>query len=131
MLVDTHEGNRPALNLFRAFAFEKEIKHAYLSMNLDSHPQPWSASSPRNWTWISEYVSTLFPTIQKSRLSLHPARLLALTEQKPGQRNPLLIPDTVSWVKRLPRRYQRQLLLRKAGSRTARPSGAATTCRRA
>ncbi len=39
MLVDTYEGNRPALNLFRAFGFEKEIKHVYLSMNLDSHPR--------------------------------------------------------------------------------------------
>ena len=39
MLVDTYEGNRPALSLFRNFGFEKEIKHVDLSMNLDSHPR--------------------------------------------------------------------------------------------
>ncbi|HWI56741.1 MAG TPA: GNAT family N-acetyltransferase [Bacillota bacterium] len=39
MLVDTYAGNRPALNLFRNFGFGQEVKHVYLSMNLDSHPR--------------------------------------------------------------------------------------------
>jgi ribosomal protein S18 acetylase RimI-like enzyme len=39
MLVDTYAGNRPALNLFRKFGFGQEVKHVYLSMNLDTHPK--------------------------------------------------------------------------------------------
>ena len=39
MLVDTYEGNKPALSLFRKFGFGQEIKHVYLSMNLDYHPR--------------------------------------------------------------------------------------------
>ena len=39
MLVDTYEGNKPALSLFRKFGFGREIKHVYLSMNLDDHPR--------------------------------------------------------------------------------------------
>jgi ribosomal protein S18 acetylase RimI-like enzyme len=39
MLVDTYVGNRPALSLFRKFGFGQEVKHIYMSMNLDTHPR--------------------------------------------------------------------------------------------
>jgi ribosomal protein S18 acetylase RimI-like enzyme len=39
MLVDTYEGNSPALGFFRKFGFGQEIRHVYMSMNLDSHPK--------------------------------------------------------------------------------------------
>jgi ribosomal protein S18 acetylase RimI-like enzyme len=39
MLVATYAGNRAALNLFRKFGFGQEVKHVYMSMNLDTHPR--------------------------------------------------------------------------------------------
>ena len=39
MLVDTYEGNKPAVNFFKKFGFGQEIKHVYMSLNLDSHPK--------------------------------------------------------------------------------------------
>lgn len=39
MLVDTYEGNRAALGFFRKVGFGQEIKHVYMSLNLDSHPK--------------------------------------------------------------------------------------------
>jgi ribosomal protein S18 acetylase RimI-like enzyme len=39
MLVDTYEGNRSALSFFRNFGFGQEIRHVYMSLNLDNHPR--------------------------------------------------------------------------------------------
>lgn len=39
MLVDTDEQNRPALAFFRKHGFGQEVRHVYLSQNLDSHPE--------------------------------------------------------------------------------------------
>lgn len=39
MLVDTDERNRAALAFFRKHGFGQEVRHVYLSRNLDSHPQ--------------------------------------------------------------------------------------------
>lgn len=39
MLVDTDEANRPALAFFRKLGFGQELRHVYLSQNLDSHPE--------------------------------------------------------------------------------------------
>jgi len=36
MLVNTYEGNKPALGFFRKFGFGHEIKHVYMSLNLDN-----------------------------------------------------------------------------------------------
>jgi ribosomal protein S18 acetylase RimI-like enzyme len=39
MMVDTDERNRPALSFFRRHEFGQEVRHVYLSKNLDSHPE--------------------------------------------------------------------------------------------
>jgi ribosomal protein S18 acetylase RimI-like enzyme len=39
MLVDTDEDNFEALNFFRKTGFGQELRHVYLSRNLDDHPQ--------------------------------------------------------------------------------------------
>jgi len=39
MLVDTDEANKPALAFFRRLGFGQELRHVYLSQNLDSHPE--------------------------------------------------------------------------------------------
>lgn len=39
MLVDTYEGNKSALAFFRKFGFGQEMRHIYLSLNLDNHPK--------------------------------------------------------------------------------------------
>lgn len=39
MLVDTDEANEPALAFFRKLGFGQELRHVYLSQNLDSHPE--------------------------------------------------------------------------------------------
>jgi ribosomal protein S18 acetylase RimI-like enzyme len=39
MLVDTDEDNHDAINFFRKKGFGQEIRHVYLSMNLDDHPR--------------------------------------------------------------------------------------------
>ncbi|MGB9602489.1 MAG: GNAT family N-acetyltransferase [Verrucomicrobiia bacterium] len=39
MLVDTDEDNTDALAFFRKMGFGQEIKHVYLSMNLEDHPK--------------------------------------------------------------------------------------------
>ncbi len=39
MLVDTDEDNLDALAFFRRMGFGQEIKHVYLSMNLEDHPK--------------------------------------------------------------------------------------------
>jgi ribosomal protein S18 acetylase RimI-like enzyme len=39
MLVDTDEDNADALRFFRSKGFGHEIRHIYLSMNLDDHPK--------------------------------------------------------------------------------------------
>lgn len=39
MLVDTDEHNRQALAFFRKHGFGQEVRHVYLSQNLDSHPE--------------------------------------------------------------------------------------------
>lgn len=39
MLVDTDERNRQALAFFRKQGFGQELRHVYLSMNLDYHPE--------------------------------------------------------------------------------------------
>jgi ribosomal protein S18 acetylase RimI-like enzyme len=38
MLVDTDEQNKGALAFFRKHGFGQEVRHIYLSQNLDSHP---------------------------------------------------------------------------------------------
>ncbi len=39
MLVDTDEHNRQALAFFRKHGFGQEVRHVYLSQNLDTHPE--------------------------------------------------------------------------------------------
>lgn len=39
MLVDTTEDNLPALAFFRKRGFGRELRHIYLSQNLDDHPE--------------------------------------------------------------------------------------------
>jgi ribosomal protein S18 acetylase RimI-like enzyme len=39
MLVDTDEDNADALSFFRKTGFGQELKHVYLSRNLDDHPK--------------------------------------------------------------------------------------------
>ncbi len=39
MLVDTTEDNEPALRFFRKLGFGHELRHVYLSQNLDAHPE--------------------------------------------------------------------------------------------
>jgi ribosomal protein S18 acetylase RimI-like enzyme len=39
MLVDTDEDNADALAFFREFGFGHELRHVYLSWNLDDHPE--------------------------------------------------------------------------------------------
>lgn len=39
MLVDTTEDNQPALTFFRKRGFGHELRHVYLSQNLDAHPE--------------------------------------------------------------------------------------------
>lgn len=39
MLVDTTEDNQPALAFFRKLGFGREMRHVYLSQNLDTHPE--------------------------------------------------------------------------------------------
>ncbi|MCS7090469.1 MAG: GNAT family N-acetyltransferase [Verrucomicrobiota bacterium] len=39
MLVDTDEANEAALAFFRKLGFGQELRHIYLSQNLDSHPE--------------------------------------------------------------------------------------------
>jgi ribosomal protein S18 acetylase RimI-like enzyme len=39
MLVDTDENNRSALAFFRKHGFGQEIRHVYLSLNLENHPR--------------------------------------------------------------------------------------------
>jgi ribosomal protein S18 acetylase RimI-like enzyme len=39
MLVDTDEANEPALSFFRKIGFGQELRHVYLSQNLDTHPE--------------------------------------------------------------------------------------------
>ena len=39
MLVDTDEQNQGALRFFRKQGFGHELRHVYLSMNLESHPK--------------------------------------------------------------------------------------------
>jgi len=39
MLVDTDEHNRHALAFFRKHGFGQEVRHVYLSQNLDDHPE--------------------------------------------------------------------------------------------
>ncbi len=39
MLVDTTEDNEPALSFFRKLGFGHELRHVYLSQNLDAHPE--------------------------------------------------------------------------------------------
>jgi ribosomal protein S18 acetylase RimI-like enzyme len=39
MLVDTDESNRQALAFFRKYGFGQELRHIYLSRNLDDHPE--------------------------------------------------------------------------------------------
>ena len=39
MLVDTTEDNEPALAFFRKRGFGHELRHVYLSQNLDAHPE--------------------------------------------------------------------------------------------
>lgn len=39
MLVDTDERNKQALAFFRKHGFGQEVRHIYLSQNLDSHPE--------------------------------------------------------------------------------------------
>ena len=39
MLVDTTENNQPALAFFRKLGFGHELRHVYLSQNLDAHPE--------------------------------------------------------------------------------------------
>ncbi|HOA62506.1 MAG: GNAT family N-acetyltransferase [Verrucomicrobia bacterium] len=39
MLVDTDEHNRQALTFFRKHGFGQEVRHVYLSQNLDAHPE--------------------------------------------------------------------------------------------
>ena len=39
MLVDTTENNEPALAFFRKLGFGHELRHIYLSQNLDAHPE--------------------------------------------------------------------------------------------
>lgn len=39
MLVDTDEKNRTALAFFRKHGFGQEVRHVYLSQNLDFHPE--------------------------------------------------------------------------------------------
>ncbi len=39
MLVDTTEDNLPALAFFRKRGFGHELRHIYLSLNLDAHPE--------------------------------------------------------------------------------------------
>jgi ribosomal protein S18 acetylase RimI-like enzyme len=42
MLVDTDEDNADALSFFRRTGFGQELKHVYLSRNLDDHPKSGS-----------------------------------------------------------------------------------------
>jgi ribosomal protein S18 acetylase RimI-like enzyme len=39
MLVDTDEANQDALAFFRKNDFGQELRHVYLSRNLDDHPE--------------------------------------------------------------------------------------------
>jgi ribosomal protein S18 acetylase RimI-like enzyme len=39
LLVDTDEANAPALAFFRKIGFGHELRHIYLSQNLDDHPE--------------------------------------------------------------------------------------------
>jgi len=39
MLVDTDEQNQQALSFFRKHGFGQEVRHVYLSQNLDFHPE--------------------------------------------------------------------------------------------
>jgi ribosomal protein S18 acetylase RimI-like enzyme len=39
MLVDTDEGNRSALALFHKLGFGQELRHVFLSLNLETHPR--------------------------------------------------------------------------------------------
>ena len=39
MLVDTDEANEAALAFFRKIGFGQELRHVYLSKNLDAHPE--------------------------------------------------------------------------------------------
>jgi len=39
MLVDTDAGNHNALAFFRKNGFGQEIRHVYLSHNLENHPK--------------------------------------------------------------------------------------------
>ena len=48
MLVDTGEANGDALAFFRGNGFGQELKHVYLSQNLDQHPLAVEKSRRRN-----------------------------------------------------------------------------------
>ncbi|MCL4181351.1 MAG: GNAT family N-acetyltransferase [Verrucomicrobia bacterium] len=39
ILVDTDEANEDAIRFFRRAGFDNEIRHVYLSLNLDTHPK--------------------------------------------------------------------------------------------
>lgn len=39
ILVDTDEANEDAIRFFRREGFDNEIRHVYLSLNLDTHPK--------------------------------------------------------------------------------------------
>ena len=45
MLVDTYEKNQRALNFFKKIGFDQEIRHIYMSLNLDNHPDAMSKKS--------------------------------------------------------------------------------------
>lgn len=47
LLVDTDEENHPALAFFRKNGFGHELRHVYLSQNLDTHPE----AIERKETW--------------------------------------------------------------------------------
>lgn len=48
MLVDTDERNRAALAFFRKHGFGQEVRHVYLSRNLDSHPEAIALKDQRD-----------------------------------------------------------------------------------
>jgi ribosomal protein S18 acetylase RimI-like enzyme len=39
ILVDTDADNEDAIRFFRSEGFDNEIRHVYLSLNLDTHPK--------------------------------------------------------------------------------------------
>ena len=39
MLVDTYEKNTRAINFFKKIGYDQEIRHVYMSLNLDNHPE--------------------------------------------------------------------------------------------